>query len=411
MAVTSRHDSLEYLYKQRDVEAAQQHHAEVMAWAGVAVFVGAMAAVSTTLPHPDGTLWVFRTWVEAALGAAFLIALAYTRRQFNARDWACRIVTGYGRALSSVLEGDPGPEDPVQLWSDSGSPTPPHGVPGPARRSLLRRLGRPLTRIGQLVFPARTSGDEGALDNHPEIVGSHVPDTCPGGASMEVLGYALVVVAFAVASVVALSLAPSRVSDITSANAATFRVGTFGTFRAHASGSPVPRLSERGALPAGVTFTDNRNGTATLSGTPAPTSASRYPIVIVAANGVAPNAVQNFSVNVEGGSGPATRARQGHGRLAAPGDAFTNLPSATATRGVALSISVTTTGTPTPRIKESGRLPRGLGFHDNGDGTATVSGVPEPRRLGTFHFRFKAVFGQGATRHVALQPFALSIAA
>ena len=35
------------------------------------------------------------------------------------------------------------------------------------------------------------------------------------------------------------------------------------------TGIPTPALSETGALPAGVTFTDNGNGTATLASTAA----------------------------------------------------------------------------------------------------------------------------------------------
>jgi hypothetical protein len=44
-------------------------------------------------------------------------------------------------------------------------------------------------------------------------------------------------------------------------------------------------LTEVGALPSGMTFTDNHDGTATMAGTPSVASSSSYPIVITASNG------------------------------------------------------------------------------------------------------------------------------
>ena len=54
------------------------------------------------------------------------------------------------------------------------------------------------------------------------------------------------------------------------------------------TGFPTATLSETGALPTGVTFVDNGNGTATLAGTPAAGTGGTYPLTITAANGVAP---------------------------------------------------------------------------------------------------------------------------
>ena len=55
---------------------------------------------------------------------------------------------------------------------------------------------------------------------------------------------------------------------------------------------------------------------------------------------------------------------------------FTSPASVTATVGVPFSFTVTANGVPTPTLSESGSLPKGLGFVDNGDGTGTVSGTP-----------------------------------
>jgi hypothetical protein len=64
------------------------------------------------------------------------------------------------------------------------------------------------------------------------------------------------------------------------------------------TGAPAPALTLSGVLPAGVTFTDNGNGTATLSGTPAAGSSGDYAMMVSAANGVAPDASQSFSLHV-----------------------------------------------------------------------------------------------------------------
>ena len=85
---------------------------------------------------------------------------------------------------------------------------------------------------------------------------------------------------------------------ITSANSTTFTVGTAGSFTVTATGFPTPSLSESPPPPSGVTFVDNHNGTATLAGTPAAGSAGIYPLTITAANGVAPNATQSFTLSV-----------------------------------------------------------------------------------------------------------------
>ena len=69
-----------------------------------------------------------------------------------------------------------------------------------------------------------------------------------------------------------------------------------GSFTVTTTGFPTPTVSESGALPGGVTFTNNGNGTATLSGTP--TAAGTYPLTLTAANGVLPNATQSFTLTV-----------------------------------------------------------------------------------------------------------------
>jgi CSLREA domain-containing protein len=83
---------------------------------------------------------------------------------------------------------------------------------------------------------------------------------------------------------------------ITSGSSTTFTQNSGGSFTVTTSGFPVPSLSKSGALPAGVTFIDNGNGTATLAGTP--TASGTFPLTITAANGFLPNATQSFTLTV-----------------------------------------------------------------------------------------------------------------
>ena len=89
---------------------------------------------------------------------------------------------------------------------------------------------------------------------------------------------------------------------ITSQNGATFAEGAAASFTVTTTGSPVPSLTETGALPAGVMFTDNGDGTASLTGTPAAGTAanSPYAITIRAANGITPDAQQSFTLTITG---------------------------------------------------------------------------------------------------------------
>ena len=161
---------------------------------------------------------------------------------------------------------------------------------------------------------------------------------------------------------------------ITSGTSTTFTVGQPGSFTVTTTGSPTPTVSESGALPSGVTFTDNGNGTATLSGTP--TARGTYPLTLTAANGVLPNATQSFTLTVN----QATQA-----------PAITSGTSTTFTVGQLGSFTVTTTGSPTPTVSESGALPSGVTFTDNGNGTATLSGTPTA--AGTYPLTLTAANG------------------
>ena len=86
--------------------------------------------------------------------------------------------------------------------------------------------------------------------------------------------------------------------QITSASSATFLAGRAGSFTVIATGVPTAALSEVGPLPAGVTFTDNGGGTATLAGTPALNAAGSYHLQLTGVSGVLPDSTQNFDLIV-----------------------------------------------------------------------------------------------------------------
>jgi hypothetical protein len=169
---------------------------------------------------------------------------------------------------------------------------------------------------------------------------------------------------------------------ITSADSTTFTEGSAGSFTVTTTGDPTAALSETGALPAGVSFSDNGNGTATLAGTP--TAQGAYTITIGASNGVAPDASQSFTLTVD----------------AAP--AITSASSTTFTEGSAGSFTVTSTGNPNAALSESGTLPAGVSFVDNGDGTATLAGTPTSQGVYPFTITANNSVGSPATQSFTL---------
>ena len=178
-----------------------------------------------------------------------------------------------------------------------------------------------------------------------------------------VLAAVVAATAFAVPGVAAADGGPA----FTSPPSATFTAGATDSFTVTTSGDPPITISDNGAvLPDGVSFTDNGDGTATVQGTPTAGTGGAYPFTITASNGTAPDASQSFTLTVD----------------EAPG--ISSADTATFTAGGSGSFTVTTTGTPAPTLSESGALPTGLTFADNGDGTASLDGIPGSTTGGTY---------------------------
>jgi YVTN family beta-propeller protein len=143
----------------------------------------------------------------------------------------------------------------------------------------------------------------------------------------------------------------------TSGSAATPAFGAAFTFTVTVTGSPAPRITRTGQLPSGVRFARNGDGTATISGTPAKTAAGVYPLTLTATNKNG-TATQAFTLTVTWA--PAMR----------------KIPTIRVRVGAATRLTVRATGYPAPALAESGPLPDGLSFTDNGNGTAVITGTP-----------------------------------
>jgi autotransporter-associated beta strand protein len=184
------------------------------------------------------------------------------------------------------------------------------------------------------------------------------------------------------------TLVVDEAPSIITPNTTTFTVGTLGGFTVFTIAYPAATLTESGNLPAGVTFTDNGDGTASLAGIPGPNTGGNYALSFTAHNGVGSNATQAFTLTVDQ---PA---------------AITSGSATTFTVGQAGNFAITTTGFPKPTLTESGSLPGGVTFHDNGNGTGSLAGMPFASTGGTYSFTITAHNGVGAD---ATQAFTLTI--
>ncbi len=147
----------------------------------------------------------------------------------------------------------------------------------------------------------------------------------------------------------------------TTVNFTTFQVGVSGSFSVAVSGSPTSTFSilvGGSGAPAGVTFTDNHNNTASVHGLPAANTGGMYINNIQAANGTLPNAIQSFTLTVN------------------QPPAITSTNSVTLINGTVVNFTITTTGFPKPSLSFTGTLPSGVNFTDQGNGTAKLTGTP-----------------------------------
>ena len=173
----------------------------------------------------------------------------------------------------------------------------------------------------------------------------------------------------------------SSFRGITSADSFVATVGSPFTFTVTGAGPPTPSLKKTGKLPGGVTLVDNHNGTATLSGTPGAKRGGVYTPTLTATFKIGKTkqlVTQAFALTV----------------LQAP--AVTSHTKATAFVGRPFAFTVKTSGYPLPSaVSEAGTLPSGIAYTDNGNGTATIGGVPAVGTKGIYVVTLTTLNGVG----------------
>lgn len=187
-------------------------------------------------------------------------------------------------------------------------------------------------------------------------------------------------------STVVLTVVSQTPPAITSVNQTTFAAGLpagncttipYNCFLVTTTGYPAPKLTvSAGFLPSG-SFIDNGNGTATISFAPT-RQVPDYRITITAtgAGGAAFAATQAFTLHV----------------LNLPtAPTFSSADQVAFTSGIPNSFTVAA-GPFVSNIRiTAGGLPAGITFTDNRNGTATLSGIPNPSPAGaTFGITFTA---------------------
>jgi hypothetical protein len=176
------------------------------------------------------------------------------------------------------------------------------------------------------------------------------------------------------------TLSVTESPTITSADEATFAAGESGSFDVTtAGGYPTSVALTASGVPSWATFTDDGDGTASLTGKPAATDGGAASVVITADNGSAPPTKQTLTVSVT--SVPAV----------------TSADSAQLTVGAAGSFTVTTTGFPSPKLTVDGALPSGVTASENSNGSVTLSGTPAAGSAGRYSVKVTAKSSAGTT--------------
>jgi hypothetical protein len=218
-------------------------------------------------------------------------------------------------------------------------------------------------------------------------------------------------------------VAPPGPVDVTVTSAGgTDAIGTFDLFTFVARPTITSLSPASGPLQGGnqviVTGT-NLAGVTSVSfgGNPSfPSAQSDTSLTVTAPAG---DAIDTTTVTVTsiGGTAGATYAYRAPD-LCGGGCVFTSPSTATATTGVPFSFTVSAAGVVSPTFKRSGTLPKGLRFVNNGNGTASLSGIPvnSLTRLaaGSYRNKISATFsftpsGGGTVSKTITQVFTLTV--
>ncbi len=149
-------------------------------------------------------------------------------------------------------------------------------------------------------------------------------------------------------------------ASITNGNPTAATVGTPYTFLITTVGNPTPTLTLSGALPAGLSFSNHANGTASIGGTP--TAEGSVLITVTASNGMGAADSREYTLVVN----PVSTGL--------PTTITSGAPPA-GTYGSAYSFDLAATGNPAPTVNVSG-LPAGLSLANGRiTGTPLAAGV------------------------------------
>jgi hypothetical protein len=159
-----------------------------------------------------------------------------------------------------------------------------------------------------------------------------------------------------------LTLTIKKAPTIAAIGSPTLHVGTpAAAIKITSKGFTVPTVTATGALPSGLTFTDN-DGTAAITGTPNAGSGGAYPLTATATNQLG-SASRSFTIKVN----------------EAP--TITSSAAATAAEGSPFSFTVTATGYPSPSVTKTGTLPKGVSWVA---ATKSFSGTPKAGSRGSY---------------------------
>jgi hypothetical protein len=210
-----------------------------------------------------------------------------------------------------------------------------------------------------------------------------------GGRGLAAVGIALLAFGYLGTSTAFAAVAPT----ITSIPEAYFPDDVATSFTVTTTGTLPMTITETGFLPTGITFVDNGNGTATLSGTVASSATLEgdWPITITASNGTAPDASQQFTIHVT-----CVAITSANNTTFYEGENGTfPVNGTTACHGTIVWASVS-----------PGAPPAGVFLTDNLNGTATLSGTPGPGTAGVWHFTIQGVDGDPPSNR---QSFTLTV--
>lgn len=245
-------------------------------------------------------------------------------------------------------------------------------VPGSAVRFLVKAAGYPypaLTESGSLP-PGLTFTDD--HNGTATIAGTPTAPLATASWPLTISAASSAGTASQVLTLLS-TQAPATFSGPTRAIAVVGRAFSTTVTAASAYGTPV--LSEAGTLPAGITFADDHNGTATIAGTAAASALGTYHVFVTATT-AGGSVSERVTLAVD--SIPA----------------ITSKSSITPSVGLSFHFYVTATGRPRPTVTESGALPPGVVFTPN-VGYGTFSGTAT--RTGTWMVTVTATNAAGTT--------------